>query len=196
MVKHDLGDQGLNDKLRQLDRWLKAELARGGWDVEAVEVKGHAPEFGWGCEKYELLTYRSGQLAKLPREAMQRADELMATTRMTVSELGRLTYMKVARDPAPPISASVPASGSVDLVVPVAATEPVMSDGDRQATGTIAPNHPGASDLAPSPATTSARKSWRSLQAATWTWPGNFSAGRSWSPRAGRSSPRRTWPSS
>lgn len=137
VVKWDLGDQGLNDKLRQLDRWLKAELARGGWDVEAVEVKGHAPEFGWGCEKYELLTYRSGQLAKLPREALTRADELMATTRMTVSELGRLTYMKVARDPAPPISASVPAYGSVDRGVLVAATEPVMSDGDRQAPGTI-----------------------------------------------------------
>src|SRR5262249_52789977 len=59
VVKGDLGDQFLNATLGQLDRWLKAELVRDDWDVEAVEVKGHAPEFGWGCEKYELLTYKS-----------------------------------------------------------------------------------------------------------------------------------------
>ena len=66
VVKYDLGDQGLNSVLGQLDRWLKAELARGDWDVENVEVKGQAPKFGWGADKYELRTYQSGQLAKLP----------------------------------------------------------------------------------------------------------------------------------
>ncbi len=90
VVKRDLGDLGLNPLLKRLDRWLKADLARGDWDVENVEIKGHAPEFGWGRAKYELLTYKSGQLAKLPREAMGRADELRATTRVTIDELYRI----------------------------------------------------------------------------------------------------------
>ena len=41
--KGDLGDEGLNGALSILDRWLKAELSKGYWDVEDVEVKGHAP---------------------------------------------------------------------------------------------------------------------------------------------------------
>ncbi len=90
VVKGDLGDIGLNPLLTRLDRELKAELVRGNWDVEGVEVKGHAPEFGWGRHKYELLTYKSGQLAKLPREAVERADELRATTRVSADELRRV----------------------------------------------------------------------------------------------------------
>ena len=139
VVKWDLGDKGINDKLRQFDRWLKAELAKGGWDVEAVEVKGHAPEFGWGCEKYELLTYRSGQLAKLPPEALTRADELMATTRVTVSDLARLTYMQAARDPVPRLSTAVTIPERVDVEVRDWATELVMADVDQQATTMITP---------------------------------------------------------
>src|SRR5690606_7865079 len=87
VVKGDLGDEGLNAVLGLLDRWLKSELSRGSWDVENVEVKGQAPVFGWGWNKFELLTYKSGQLAKLPREAVQRSEELRATTRITVEEL-------------------------------------------------------------------------------------------------------------
>lgn len=97
VVKGDLGDIGLNPALQRLDRELKAELARGSWDVEDVEVKGHAPEFGWGWGKYELQTYKSGQLAKLPREALERAEELMATTRVPVDELRRVKAHEVMR---------------------------------------------------------------------------------------------------
>lgn len=88
--KGDLGDEGLNGALVVLDRWLRAELSKGSWDVEDVEVKGQAPEFTWGREKFELKSYKSGQLAKLPREALARADELRATTRVTVDELRKL----------------------------------------------------------------------------------------------------------
>lgn len=95
VVKGDLGDIGLNPLLTRLDRDLKAELVRGNWDVEGVEVKGHAPEFGWGRDKYELLTYKSGQLAKLPREALGRADELRATTRVSADELRRIRTSEV-----------------------------------------------------------------------------------------------------
>jgi hypothetical protein len=87
VVKGDLGDEGLNSALGRLDRWLKHELSNGNWDVENVEIKGHAPEFTWGNDKYELRTYKSGQLAKLPREALSRADELRGTTRVSVDQL-------------------------------------------------------------------------------------------------------------
>lgn len=85
--KGDLGDDGLNGALIVLDRWLKTELSRGSFDVENVEVKGQAPEFAWGATKFELKSYKSGQLAKLPREALSRAEELRGTTRLTVQEL-------------------------------------------------------------------------------------------------------------
>lgn len=90
VVKGDQGDEGLNTVLGRLDRWLKHELSKGNWDVEDVEVKGQAPEFTWGREKYELKTYKSGQLAKLPREALKRGDELRGTTRIAVDDLRRL----------------------------------------------------------------------------------------------------------
>mgnify|MGYP001146924095 CR=1 FL=1 len=88
--KGDLGDDGLNGALIVLDRWLKAELSKGDWDVENVEVMGQAPEFTWGRQKFELKSYKSGQLAKLPREALSRAEELRGTTRLTVQELRKL----------------------------------------------------------------------------------------------------------
>ena len=88
--KGDLGDEGLNGALSTLDKWLKAELSKGSFDVENVEIKGQAPEFAWGREKFELKAYKSGQLAKLPREALARADELRGTTKLTAQELRRL----------------------------------------------------------------------------------------------------------
>ena len=114
MVKGDLGDEGLNAALGQLDRWLKAELSRGDWDVEDVEVKGQAPEFSWGWEKFELMTYKSGQLAKLPREALERADELRGTTRVAVDELRRLRVADAGSEP----TAVVATHGDVVLEVP------------------------------------------------------------------------------
>lgn len=90
VLKRSMGDEGLNLALGQLDLWLKAELSKGSWDVEDVEVKAHCPEFTWGNEKYELKTYKSGQLAKLPREALTRADELRGTTRVVLDVLRRL----------------------------------------------------------------------------------------------------------
>ena len=90
VLKGNLGDEGLNGALSILDRWLKAELSQGDWDVETVEIKAHCPEFTWGQEKYQLRTYKSGQLAKLPREALTRADELRGTTRVAVDDLRRL----------------------------------------------------------------------------------------------------------
>ncbi len=103
--KWNLGDRALNRTLKHLDRWLKDLLAQGGWDVENVEVKGQSPEFHWGDDKLELLAYKSGQLAKLPREALERSAELMGTTRMSTHELDQLARTTVeverVRPPAP-----------------------------------------------------------------------------------------------
>lgn len=130
VVKGDLGDQALNATLGQLDRWLKADLASGDWDVEAVEVKGQAPVFNWGRDKYELLTYRSGQLAKLSREALQRADELMATNRVTVNELRHLRVHEATREPASPAVAP----RRIDVEAPVSPTMQSTPGGVPQAT--------------------------------------------------------------
>ncbi len=137
VVKEKLGTEGLNPVLRQFDRWLKAELSQGKWDVENVEVKGHAPEFGWGDQKLELRTYKSGQLAKLPREALARADELRGTTRVEVDELRRL---------------QVPAeSESVDSVVEEVRQRPRLvgfGEKERKQTGSISCRHFGDDELA------------------------------------------------
>lgn len=100
--KWNLGDRALNRTLKYLDRWLKELLARGGWDVENVEVKGQAPEFQWGNDKHELLADKSAQLAKLPREALTRSAELMGTTKMSLYEVDLLTRTTVEVEPVRP----------------------------------------------------------------------------------------------
>ena len=93
-------------------------------------------------------------LYKLVAELEQRLDSSFAahdaaiagqakphvSTRMTVSELGRLTYMKVARDPVSRPSSSVTIPERVDVEVRVQATGLVMSDVDQQAPATIMPD--------------------------------------------------------
>ena len=55
--------------------------------MENVEIKGTCPEVTWGKEyKRQLLNYKFGFLAKMPRE-WERFEEWKATTRLTVEEL-------------------------------------------------------------------------------------------------------------
>jgi len=100
--KFGVPDTALNRTLKELDRWLKTLLARGRWDVEGVEVKGHAPDLTWGRDKHHLRAYKSGQLAKLPREALTRGDELMGTTKMSTFELDHLSRTTVEVEPVRP----------------------------------------------------------------------------------------------
>lgn len=91
--KEEMGSQGIKPILsRQLDPWLN-ELA-ADFDVELVEVKGLPPELTWGSDQYELLTYKSGCLAKVPRGLIDRFDELKHTTVVTASELRRLPVIE------------------------------------------------------------------------------------------------------
>jgi len=153
IVKGDLDDEGLNSALIVLDRWLKAELAKGLWDVENVEVKGQAPEFGWGRQKCELLTYKSGQLAKLPREALARADELRGTTRISVGELRKL-YIPAAKDESDDSVVSGTRGARMTSVVSVPGSEnwekeaSVVSEKVEAKSGSIAGHHFGLEELA------------------------------------------------
>ena len=58
-----------------------------------MEIKGTCPVFQWGQKKGELLGYRSGQLAKLPRD-VHRFDELKKTTVLTSIDLFRLPVVE------------------------------------------------------------------------------------------------------
>ena len=80
-------DKDYNAVLKRLDAWLKDVLRSTDFDVENVEIKGTCPEITWGKEyQRQLLNYKFGFLAKMPRE-WERIEEWKATTRLTVEEL-------------------------------------------------------------------------------------------------------------
>jgi hypothetical protein len=83
-------DRITNVALKVLDLYLKGLSYLGDFDIELVEIKGMCPELTWGRERGRLEKYQSGQLAKLPREALLRTDELMGTSRIHVARLERL----------------------------------------------------------------------------------------------------------
>jgi hypothetical protein len=87
--KFELHAECVNTLLKRFDQHLKTILAGTDFDVELVEVKGTCPVFVWGMEKGQLSNYRSGQLAKLPREH-HRFDELQKTARIKSIDLFRL----------------------------------------------------------------------------------------------------------
>lgn len=85
-------DQIKQAALRQLQPWLNSLTE--GFDIEQVEVKGLPPNPKWGNEKYELKTYQSGTLAKVPRGLIDRFDELKNTTVVKLSDFMKLPYVK------------------------------------------------------------------------------------------------------
>jgi hypothetical protein len=88
--KRQLIDVELDRALVNLERWLQYQHSVHGWDIEMIEIKGRPPIFEWGAEKYQLLNVKLGSLAKLPVEALDRPDELMATTSLSAARLNRL----------------------------------------------------------------------------------------------------------
>jgi hypothetical protein len=83
-------DRITNVALKVLDLYLKGLSYLGDFDIELVEIKGQCPELAWGRERGRLEKYQSGQLAKLPREALHRTDELMGTSKVHAARLERL----------------------------------------------------------------------------------------------------------
>ena len=154
VTKGDLGDEGLNGVLSVLDKWLKAELSKGSWNVENVEVKGQAPEFTWGTTKHELRSYKSGKLAKLPPEALARADELRGTTRISVGELRKLPVSTADESEASVVHRAGKAAKKTS-VVSVSENENceeetsvVSPKAVKQVSGSIAGHHFGPEELA------------------------------------------------
>ena len=90
VVKGCASDRITNVALKVLDLYLKGLSYLGDFDIELVEVKGTCPELTWGRERGRLEKYQSGQLAKLPREALGRTDELMGTSKLHVSRLATI----------------------------------------------------------------------------------------------------------
>ena len=84
------GDETLDNAITKLERWLQYQHHLQGWDIEKIEVKGRPPIFTWGNQKYELADVRMGTLAKVPVEAIDRPEELMATTSVSIPWLNRL----------------------------------------------------------------------------------------------------------
>lgn len=85
-------DQIKETALRQLEPWLNSLTE--GFDIEYVEVKGLPPNPKWGNDKYELKTYQSGTLAKVPRGLIDRFDELKNTTVVKLSDFMKLPFIK------------------------------------------------------------------------------------------------------
>ena len=87
--KCDLGNEFINRVLlRRLQPWLR-ELALP-YDIELVEIKGTLPVVTWGDKHREVLGYKAGTLAKIPRQIVSRFDELKNTTVVSVMELHKL----------------------------------------------------------------------------------------------------------
>lgn len=79
-----LRGSAFNGVMKQLESRLK-EVAVG-FDVSDVEIKGTMNEFVWGSTKGDLLAYRSGVPAKLPRD-VARFSEWQQTTVVSVDSL-------------------------------------------------------------------------------------------------------------
>jgi hypothetical protein len=94
--KFDTGADFINGLLRRLQQQLRDILREQEFDVEDVEIKGTCPVLTWGKGKGELANYKSGQLAKLPREA-HRFEELKNTTSLTYHDLLKLEPVRQKR---------------------------------------------------------------------------------------------------
>jgi hypothetical protein len=88
--KHQFGDVELDRALGNLEHWLQYQHHVQRWDVERIEIKARPPVFEWGLEKYELRNVQMGSLAKVPVDLLDRPEELMATTSLSVARLNRL----------------------------------------------------------------------------------------------------------
>jgi hypothetical protein len=116
-----LGCTALNQALNCLEKWLQTLTA--GFDIELVEVKGHAPDIAWGDrnrdQRSQISSLRYGQFAKLPRNIS--LQDLINTQMISVDELRGRKY-RVPDIESPDIAshddqiraAKCPSSGSIE----------------------------------------------------------------------------------
>jgi len=97
--KEETKVQGFKPILKQqFQSWLNSVAV--DYDVELVEVKGLPPELSWGTDQYELTTYKSGVLAKVPRGLVYRFDEFRKTTVVSVTDLRKLPVVQKTENTA------------------------------------------------------------------------------------------------
>ncbi|WDI39877.1 hypothetical protein [Bremerella sp. P1] len=109
LEKEDHDTEHVNKALLQvLTPWLN-DLA-ADFDVEFVEIKGTMPVVEWGWRKFEVLSYKSGMLAKVPRGLVSRFDELKNTTRIAA---GDILFHLPTPETKPSLIQVDPSSGSV-----------------------------------------------------------------------------------
>ena len=75
----------VRNHLKLLQKTLNAIAHEQGFDVEAVEIKGHPLEAFWsGCRCVSVV---QGQLFRLPRRIYENADALMNTTVLSWNQM-------------------------------------------------------------------------------------------------------------
>lgn len=101
LEKCGLGADCINDLLlHRLQTWLRQVLSENDFDVENVEIKGTLPVIEWGESKYEVLDYRAGMLAKLPRIPTPEDEAaLRETTLVSVDDLRSLPVVEERHEP-------------------------------------------------------------------------------------------------
>ena len=109
MDRSACSDRDFNGLLKQLDEFLKRVLATTTFDVEDIEVKGTCPEIQWNASKSQYVeNMKCGGLAKFPREMIARANEFMATTRLTTDQLQAIVDSPLPEEiPKPTVEAEV-----------------------------------------------------------------------------------------
>jgi len=92
--------------------WLRRVLASTAFDVENVEIKGTCPVIQWGKVKGEVVSYKAGVYAKMPRDA-SRYEEWKDTTVLTVQMLKDMMTNTPLAEPEPQKLETMRQAGSV-----------------------------------------------------------------------------------
>jgi hypothetical protein len=102
-------------------------LATTTFDVEDIEVKGTCPEIQWSAKDSRWVEgMKCGGLAKFPREMITRADEFMATTRLTTDQLQAMVDSPLPEE----LSKPAPMEGEV-IKMPVGSVRTKQIDVNR-----------------------------------------------------------------
>jgi len=122
-----------NSELKRLEKTLDMWLTFHPHDVEMIEVKGLAPTVT--VINRRLDNYKAGTLAKVPREAVERFEELTATTTLTLAQLGQVIN-QVEADCSKP---------STEPIVPVTKMQIIsksaVKSAKKKAVGSISGKH-------------------------------------------------------
>jgi hypothetical protein len=99
--KEGCGGQWINTVARHFQNWLRVLLSEFKFNVSGIEVKGTSPEVARMADG--RISFKCGQLAKLPRQMLNRFDEFKGTPVVSGDEIMRLPVP----EKAPPAESSL-----------------------------------------------------------------------------------------